>query len=112
MTKIKEPIDNDKVVTEWKFLKEIESYFWVSADTIKAMLKELEDANGDTQKLILTEQFNLWFIEWMKESAKQLEKFFEENVWESIQDFKEIDPEATVIDTVQETEPKDEKWNL
>ena len=97
-----------------KFANAVKKEFWKEAEYIKAMLKELDEANNDTSKLILTEQFNLWFIEWMKESARQLEKFFEENTKWSIQDFKEIDPTSTVVDTVQEEKSDDvieSLWN-
>lgn len=115
MTKIKTPKESELSVSEWKFLKEIKWYFWVEAKEIKAILKALDEANGDHKILILTEQFNLWVIEWMKQAAKDLEKFFAENVKEPIQDFKEVDPEGNVVtieDIVVTEEITDSNWKI
>lgn len=95
-------------ISESKLLKWIEEKFWVTAEYIEWLLKVIKDASWDTSKLVLTEQFNLWYIEWMKDSARQLEQYFIENVKQPVQDFKEIDPTANVENINQET---NEDWN-
>ena len=85
---------------EEKFLKDVIEYFGVEAWFIKAVIKELED--NTVEDITLTEQFNRWFIEGMKKSAQDLEQFFEENVKQWVDDFREIDPNANVEDTERE----------
>ena len=103
------------VVSEWKFLKEIKEYFWVEADYIKAVLKELED--WKVEDITLTEQFNKGYIEWMKSAWEELKKFFEQQWVAPIQDFREIDSKAKVEDKVIEDIVKpdtiiEEEWKL
>jgi len=97
-------------ISKSKLLKGIKEYYWVDAEYIAWLLKKLEEENWTMEKLILTEQFNLWYIEWMKDSARQLETYFRNNVETPIQDFKEIDSTANVENINQETnESKDNK---
>lgn len=98
-----------------KFADKVKEYFGVSPDYITVLIKELDKLNWDTEKLALTEQFNLWFIEWMKESAKQLELFFKENVEKPVQDFKEISPDSIVKDrtvSAYKEEVTEEEWKI
>ena len=94
-------------ISESKLLKGIKEYFWVEAHEIKALLKVLSDSNNDTEKLILSEQFNIWFNEWLKSAFSNLDKVLKENVKQPIQDFKEVDPTANVKNINQETNDQD-----
>lgn len=108
-----------EVVCEGKFLKEIKEFFWEEADYIKSVMKELQKGR-DVKDITLTEQFNIGYIEWMKNAWEEMKKYFEQQWGAVIQDFKEINPEATVVDRVQEEvkeaeakeEIKETKWKL
>ncbi len=91
------------------FLKRIENFFWVEVWYIKAVLKEL-NANNDVEKLVLTEQFNKGYLEWMKDSTKNIEQYFEQYVWKPIENFKEIDPDGNVV-TIEDIVVTDTTWN-
>lgn len=106
-----------------KFHEQVKEYFWVDSEYIKALLQELED--NRVEDITLTEQFNKGFLQWMQKAAEEMEKYFSENVKQSVQDFNEIDPNANVENTERESvdwkvvedivvtdKIVDRKWNL
>jgi hypothetical protein len=116
MIKTRDIKEDKKILNESEFLKNVHTYFWMEAKDIQLILKILKWANNNTEELILTEQFNLWFIEWMKETTMKLEEFFKDYVKQPIQDFREICPNWNVEDIVIEDivitdNIIDSKWN-
>lgn len=114
MTKIKD--DSDKwnwlSWSEWKFLKEIESYFGLPWEEIKIIIEMFKAVWSDMNKLELTEQFNIWFMEWCKSVSNSLGQHLAKNVKQPIQDFNEISPTSTVEDIVITDRITDDTWSL
>lgn len=87
-------------MTDKEFLEEVQTYFWVEAWYIEAVLKELDDKRKSPEDLLLTEQFNIWYNEWLKAVNKQLEHYFSQADSKPIEDFRDIDPTSNVEDIV------------
>lgn len=77
-----------------EFEKVCEEYFWHEVWFIQQLIKEL--GSRTMEDIVNTYQFNIWFNEWLKQSAVSLEEHLSKALWTK-DESKEIADEIWAI---------------